>query len=83
MSGYTVPTHSVSVLPPPLAVTLTTLVPGLQLLIYSLRPHIYSAITPEDVISSLSTPQLFSGGVQRQETNRGGVEEEQRWGKRM
>lgn len=40
-------------------VTLTTLVPGLQLFIYPLRPQIYSAITPEDVISSRSTPQLL------------------------
>lgn len=35
--------------------------PALELFIYPLKPHIYNAITPEDVSSSLSTPQLSVG----------------------
>lgn len=56
MSGYPLPSLSVS-----LSCSLPfsgDFGPGLQLFIYPLRPHIYTAITPKDVINSLSTPQL-------------------------
>lgn len=67
----TPPLSSVSCSPPP-SVTRATLVPGSQLFIYPLRPHIYSAITPEDVIRSLSTPQLSEVASKGKESDGGG-----------
>ena len=73
MSGCTLPPppSTVSCSPPP-SVTQATLVPGSQLFIYPLRPHIYSAITPEDVIRSLSTPQLSEVASKGKESDGGG-----------
>lgn len=53
--------------------------PALELFIYPLKPHIYNAITPEDVSSPLSTPQLSVGlskGERERESGMGAGSEE-------
>ena len=61
------PPSTVSCSPPPSVPQATS-----QLFIYPLRPHIYSAITPEDVIRSLSTPQLSEVASKGKESDGGG-----------